>query len=148
MSFASAFALALLSHLEHRRSIRPSFLASVYILVTLIFDIARTRTHWLLRQDDAVAATLTAIVAVKLVMLVLEASEKRSILLAIYNNYSTESTGGPFNRALFCWLNPLLLKGYRSVLSIDDLFPINENLSSREVTRRIQAGWDASRLLF
>jgi ATP-binding cassette, subfamily C (CFTR/MRP), member 1 len=139
--------IAFLSHLEHNRSIRPSFLASFYILVTLVFDIARARTHWLLRQNDAVAATLTVIVALKLAMLILEATEKRSILLSIYNGFSTESTSGLFSRALFCWLNPLLLKGFRSVLSVDDLFQISEKLSSIEVTEQIQAGWNGSMVL-
>ncbi|QKX58862.1 uncharacterized protein TRUGW13939_05990 [Talaromyces rugulosus] len=144
LGLISAFVIALLSHLEHKKSIRPSFLTSLYILVTLIFDIARARTHWLLRQHDAVAATLAAIVALKLVMLILESMEKRSILIPIYKGSSTESTGGLFNRALFCWLNPLLLKGFMSVLSVDELFPISENLSSIEVTEQIQAGWNTS----
>ncbi|KAH8694908.1 ABC transporter [Talaromyces proteolyticus] len=144
LGLISAFVIALLSHLEHNKSIRPSFLTSLYILVTLVFDIARARTHWLLRQHDAVAATLAAIVALKLAILLLESVEKRSILISIYRNSSTESTSGLFNRALFCWLNPLLLKGFMSILSVDDLFPISENLSSIQVTEQIQAGWSKS----
>ena len=106
LGLTSAFVLALLSHLEHKRSTRPSFLASFYILVTLVFDIARARTHWLLRQNDDAAATLTAIVASKLFMLIFEATEKRSILLSKYEGFSTESTSGLFSRAFFYWLNP------------------------------------------
>jgi ATP-binding cassette, subfamily C (CFTR/MRP), member 1 len=136
--------IALLSHYEHKRSVRPSFLVSLYILITLLFDIARTRTHWLMRQQDSAAAILSAIVGLKLAILVIESIEKRSILLSAYQQVSTESTSGLFNRALFCWLNPLLVKGYISVLSAENLFPITENLSSIEVTENLQRGWQAS----
>lgn len=144
LGLTSALVIALLSHFEHKRSVRPSFLVSLYILITLIFDIARARTHWLMRQRDSTAAILTAIVGLKLAMLVIESIEKRKILLSAYKDVSTESTSGLFNRALFCWLNPLLLKGYISVLSTENLFPITENLSSIEVTDDLQRGWQAS----
>jgi hypothetical protein len=97
-----------------------------------------------MRQRDSIAAILTAIVGLKLAMLVIESIEKRNILSSAYKNVSTESTSGLFNRALFCWLNPLLLKGYISVLSAENLFPITENLSSIEVVENLQRGWQAS----
>lgn len=147
LGLTSALVIATLSHMEHKRSIRPSFLASLFMLVTLVFDAARARTHWLLRQNDAVAGILVAIVSLKLAILTFEATEKRSILLSVYQNSSTESTGGLFNRAFFYWLNPLLLKGFKSVLSVDDLFPINETLSSTEVTEQLKSGWDKSMVL-
>lgn len=144
LGLTSALVIGLVSHFEHKRSIRPSFLVSLYILITLLFDIARARTHWLMRQRDSIAAILTAIVGLKLAMLVIESIEKRNILSSAYKNVSTESTSGLFNRALFCWLNPLLLKGYISVLSAENLFPITENLSSIEVVENLQRGWQAS----
>lgn len=136
--------IALLSHFEHKRSVRPSFLVSLYILITLIFDIARARTHWLMREGESIAVILTAIVGLKLIMLIIESIEKRHILLSAYKEISTESTSGLFNRALFCWLNPLLLKGYVNVLSAENLFQITEDLSSIEVTESLQRGWRAS----
>jgi ATP-binding cassette, subfamily C (CFTR/MRP), member 1 len=97
-----------------------------------------------MRHRDSTPAILTAIIGLKLAMLVIESIEKRNILVPAYKDVSTESTSGLFNRALFCWLNPLLLKGYISVLSAENLFPITENISSLEVTENLQRGWQAS----
>lgn len=100
-----------------------------------------------MRQRDSTAAVLTSIIGLKLAILVIESLEKRKILVSAYKDISTESTSGLFNRALFCWLNPLLLKGYISILAAENLFPINEKLSSVDVTENLQRGWQASRAL-
>jgi ATP-binding cassette, subfamily C (CFTR/MRP), member 1 len=137
-----ALGLALLSHLEHVKSIRPSFIITFYLLASLIFDVARVRTQWLLWASDTVAAVLTSSVAVKLVMLVLEAVEKRRILLATYHDLSPEITSGIFSRGLFWWLNPLLVNGFKRILSVNDLFPINEKLASDRLSEDLQARWN------
>jgi hypothetical protein len=67
-------ALVLLSHLEHVKSIRPSFLISFYLLASLVFDIARARTQWLLPAylaREAVAGIFMAAVGVKVVVVLL-----------------------------------------------------------------------------
>lgn len=137
-----ALGLALLSHVEHVKSIRPSFIINFYLLASLIFDVARVRTQWLLRVNDTVAAVLTTSVAVKLVMLVLEAVEKRRILLATYHDLSPEITSGVFGRGLFWWLNSLLVNGFKKILSVNDLFPINEKLASDRLCEDLQARWN------
>lgn len=142
LSILATFGLLLLSHLEHAKSIRPSFAISIYLFVSLIFDIARVRTQWLLPANDPVAAVLTASVAVKLMMLILETVGKRTILLAAYRGLSPEITSGLFSRGFFWWLNSLLLTGFKNVLSIDDIFPVNKNLSSRKLSDDLQSRWD------
>ena len=141
----------LLSHLEHVKSIRPSFLISFYLLASLVFDIARARTQWLLPEypaREAVAGIFTASVGVKAVVIMLEVLGKRSILLGVWRAASRESTSGVFNRSLFWWLNGLLVSGFKSVLSVDDLFSINERLGSERLAEKLQRRWDGCKLIF
>ncbi|KAI0543772.1 P-loop containing nucleoside triphosphate hydrolase protein [Xylaria curta] len=142
LSLASGISLALLSHLEHARSIRPSFVITFYLIFTVLLDIARVRTQWLSKYTDGVAATLTASLAVKAVLLALEAAEKRRLLLGSNPEYPPESTSGPFSRGLFLWLNSLLVSGFGKVLSLADLPSISEKLESRILARDLSATWD------
>ncbi|KAH7310266.1 ABC transporter [Rhexocercosporidium sp. MPI-PUGE-AT-0058] len=142
LNLVAALGLGLLSHLEHVKAIRPSFAIAAYLFVSLIFDVARVRTQWLLPTNDPVAAVLTAAVAVKVLMLLLETLGKRRILLAAYRGLSPENTSGLFSRGFFWWLNSLLTNGFKNVLSAEDIFPINESLSSRKLTDDLQSRWE------
>ncbi|PVH72311.1 P-loop containing nucleoside triphosphate hydrolase protein [Cadophora sp. DSE1049] len=143
LNLLAALGLGLLSHLEHVKAIRPSFVIAAYLFVSLIFDIARVRTQWLLPTNDPIAAVLTAAVVTKVLMLLLETLGKRRFLLAAYRGLSPEITSGLFSRGFFWWLNSLLANGFKNVLSADDIFPINENLSSRKLSDDLQSRWDA-----
>ncbi|ORY71658.1 multidrug resistance-related protein [Pseudomassariella vexata] len=141
LSLASGLSLAVLSHLEHAKSIRPSFLINIYLIATVLLDIARVRTQWLLGEDGVVAGVLTASVAVKVGMLLLEAAEKRSLLLGLDRNFSIESTSGVFSRSSFWWLNSLLVSGFKKVLTMDDLPAIHEKLDSDRLAVQLQLAW-------
>jgi hypothetical protein len=140
VSLLSGLSLASLSHMEHVKSIRPSFLISFYLVVTVLFDISRVRTQWLGR-DHVVAATLTASLTIKFAVLSMEAMEKRS-LLGI-QKHSVESTSGFINRSLFWWLNSLLKHGFKHILSLNDLPGIHEKLDSDRLGNKLKSQWDA-----
>ncbi|RYC65696.1 hypothetical protein CHU98_g529 [Xylaria longipes] len=142
LSLASGLSLALLSHLEHAKSVRPSFVITFYLVFTVLLDVARVRTQWLLKDADGVAATLTASLTVKVVLLTLEAIEKRRLLLGSDREYPPESTSGPFSRGFFLWLNSLLVSGFGKVLSLADLPPISEKLESKTLAKDLSGKWD------
>ncbi|KAI0407428.1 P-loop containing nucleoside triphosphate hydrolase protein [Xylaria palmicola] len=142
LSLASGLSLALLSHLEHAKSIRPSFTITFYLVVTALLDIARARTQWLVTHADGVAGTLTASLAVKVTLLILEAIEKRRILLGSGREYAPESTSGPLSRGFFLWLNALLLSGFGKVLLLADLPSISEKLESKVLSKDLSKTWD------
>ncbi|KAI1272257.1 P-loop containing nucleoside triphosphate hydrolase protein [Xylaria sp. FL0933] len=142
LSLASGLSLALLSHLEHSKSIRPSFIITFYLILTVFLDIARARTQWLLKDVNGIAATITASLTVKVALLSLEAVEKRSLLVDGYRQCPPESTSGPFSRGFFLWLNSLLLSGFRKVLSLADLPSISEKLDSQTLARDLSATWE------
>lgn len=143
MNLVCSLALGLLSHFEHSRSARPSLILNLYLFASLLLDIARARTQWLLVNNPTdVAAIFTVAVVVKFVVLILEATEKRRLLLETYRNFSHESTSGILSRSVFWWLNPLLIEGSGKILAPDDLFAIDEALDSTTIGEALVYTWN------
>ncbi|KAF5567149.1 multidrug resistance-associated [Fusarium phyllophilum] len=141
LNLSAAFAILLLAHVEHVKSVRPSFILTAYLFVSLLFDAARLRTEWLMSLNIAYAATLSTSTIFKLALLVLETVEKRRILISSEKAISKESTSGPFSRGFFVWLNSLLISGWATVLTNNDLPTIYEKLSSERLAVRFGKSW-------
>ena len=88
----AAIVLFTLSRAEHINSVRPSAIINVYLIVTLPFNVAKSRTLWLDGATKPVAAVFTSAVCLKVMIPILEAVEKRSILLDRYRYSSPEAT--------------------------------------------------------
>ena len=142
ISFIAAIGVCILSWFEHLRSVRPSSLLDIYLFLSVLFDIARARTLWLMRHDPALAAVFTSTIAVRCVMLTFESYEKRSILETQYKSYPPEAICGPFNRGVFWWLSSLFLRGYSNILTLQDLFPLQKRLRSERLHSQFQQAWD------
>ena len=129
-----------LSYLEHERSVRPSPVLNTYLLASLFFDAVQARSFWL--QDVRnIAATFTAAMSLKALLLSLEAHEKTPYLRRPFCDWPPETTSGVFSQTLFWWLNPLLRKGFRSILDVRDLFVLDSELSSDFLRRRLLTRW-------
>ncbi|PMD29625.1 hypothetical protein L207DRAFT_615485 [Hyaloscypha variabilis F] len=140
LTLVGYLALPILSYVEHVKSGRPSSLISGYLLVSLLCDMTRTRTLWL-RDEGKIASDFTAGVAVKFVLLLLEAVEKRRILLPSYKSYPFEATSGIFSRCFFCWLSPLFRRGLSKTLSLDDLYRLDKHLLSGYLDHLLNNAW-------
>lgn len=144
VGFVDFFALCALTYLEHRRSVRPSTIVSVYLLFSTLFDVAQCRTLWLLDEFKAMLAPLfTAMLAVKIVMLILELQSKRGSLKVPWRHLSPESTSGIVNRAVFWWLNSLLFRGFRAILSLNDLYNTDKQLQSKVLGNKLITAWES-----
>ncbi|OCL10209.1 hypothetical protein AOQ84DRAFT_3965, partial [Glonium stellatum] len=141
VTITGSLVLSLLSYAEHQRSVRPSFLLNVYLLFTLLFDAAQSRTLWLQRYNHTIAIVFTVTVAVKLLLVLLEAKEKQSILQPEYACYPPEATSGIYNRSFFWWQNTLFRKGFSNALSIDSLFTLDKHLMSEYMQDKFQSAW-------
>ncbi|KAK0718041.1 P-loop containing nucleoside triphosphate hydrolase protein [Lasiosphaeria miniovina] len=140
--FVSGLLLLVVSHAEHARALAPSTVITVYLLFTLLFDAVMARTLWLLHMDTgAVARLFTAAVVLKLLVLAAEAWEKRSILLARYQNLSPEMTSSILSHGVYWWLNPLLRTGFGRFLTMQDMYPIHEDMVARKLLARAQKAW-------
>lgn len=142
LAFLDALGLCLLSHREHVRSVRPSAIINVYLLLTLLFDVARARTLWLDGTTRSIASVFTSGFGVKLMILVTEGMEKRSILMERYRNASPEATSGIYSRSFFWWLNKLMTTGFHRVISNEDLYPIDEDMNSKNLYANAQHVWN------
>jgi ATP-binding cassette subfamily C (CFTR/MRP) protein 1 len=146
LSFLACLSLLYLSSLEHTRSASPSDIISVFILFSITLDIPQARTLWLRhRSDTAIAATFTACLVIKTVVLLLETRSKRPWLLLSYRAYAPESLANVFNRTVLWWLGPLFLFAYRNNIRFEDLYAIDDTLLSEKVERRFMRYWSRLR---
>ncbi|KAI6782255.1 Leucinostatins biosynthesis cluster protein H [Emericellopsis cladophorae] len=138
----ASIAFAVLSTLKQRASLRPSLLITAYLSLSVLLDVARARTLWLSPSvSTSTRSVLTASLALRALILLLESTEKRSYLLPEYRSVAAETTSGPINTSLFWWLNPLFLRGYRSLLDYDHLGRLDEELDSERLGVRLRHAW-------
>ncbi|RMZ87350.1 hypothetical protein DV736_g5417, partial [Chaetothyriales sp. CBS 134916] len=145
LDFTAACVLFILSIFEHSRSVAPSTIIGLFLLVTFPFDAVRLRTFYLLWVHEAhgIANLLSIALALKFGVLVSEAIEKRAILLQPYRELPPETTSGIYNRSVFWWLNPLLLIGFGRTLQVDDLFNLDSQLASTHLSQVFSRRWAA-----
>ena len=141
LTFIGSLGLCALSSVEHIRSLRPSPIINCYLLLTLVFDIARVRTLFITDTSGAFSSCFASMMAVKVLVLLAESIEKRSILLPPYRDLSPEETSGIYSRSFFFWLNQLMTTGFHRLLSNDDLYPVDSGMSSVVLQNRIQRAW-------
>jgi ATP-binding cassette subfamily C (CFTR/MRP) protein 1 len=137
---------SVLSPLEHNRSLRPSVLLNIYLFFSLLFDIVRIRTLWLIQQN-AISALFTASCALKLIILMLESIEKKRYSESVgQTDYSPEETSSILSAGLFLWLNRLIRSGFKKTLSIEDLYPLHSNIRTATLQSKFQGNWNCCKL--
>lgn len=145
LSIASSVLFIPLSRLEHRTSRSPSALIQTFLLTTVFLDALRAWSEWLVsrtrRHHCVTAALLTAQVAVRIILLVLESRPKPGFITIPATQVSREETAGIFGRSLSLWINPLLRLGYKKDLDLEDLEPVNDVLSGKEGLARLVLAW-------
>ncbi|KAM7216440.1 canalicular multispecific organic anion transporter 1 [Rhypophila decipiens] len=148
LNFTSTLCLGILSVLEHARALRPSILIDSYLFLTILFDVAQTRTFWLASNsyDEIQFSRLfTAVVAVKAMLILLESQNKtRWVRQWDIKEHSPEETTNIFGLGAFFWLNRLFLTGFKKVLSIDDLYPLDQNMGSKLLQGKLAAHLDVT----
>jgi ATP-binding cassette subfamily C (CFTR/MRP) protein 1 len=138
--FLSALCIGALSFLEHSRSARPSILLNSYLFITTLFDIIQTRTMWLSSEtniDIISTRLLTASVAIKTVLILLESQQKSKWIQWDVKEHSPEETSGVFGLAAFAWLNRIFATGYRRIMTIDDIFPLDQCMSTEPLELKL-----------
>jgi ATP-binding cassette, subfamily C (CFTR/MRP), member 1 len=142
ISVVVSFFIIALSLYEHTHSIRPSILLELYLFFTLLFDVVRTRTLWLINNDHDATVIFTCSVALKVVVLTLEAYNKKGSYLKHADTVrSKEETSGAFSLAFFSWLIQLINTGYKKVLTLSDLYPLSEEMRSENLGEQFDQYW-------
>ncbi|EPE31810.1 P-loop containing nucleoside triphosphate hydrolase [Glarea lozoyensis ATCC 20868] len=141
LAFISSLILLVLSYYEHTRSVQPSTLISVYLLPSLVFDAARTRTIWQIGANTEIERVFSASLVVKALLLLLESFDKSQSLIITDQRYGPEETGGFINRSLFFWMNRLIYTGYGRSLSLSDIYQLPHEFKDGSVQLRWQGYW-------
>ncbi|KAF3012251.1 hypothetical protein E8E14_011229 [Neopestalotiopsis sp. 37M] len=141
-SFLACIGLIPLVFLEHRRSIKPSDLVVLYLLVSLACDSAELGTTTYRDVTLVFAVPAIAKVGIKVVLLLLESKEKEKVLRGHGKQWPPEQLAGVLSKSFFWWINPILAQGGRGILSGDSLPPIDRKLSSRALRLKALRAWD------
>lgn len=135
--------MLILSDLEHARSARPSILLNSYLFLTILFDVVQIRTLWLASatHDEAIITRLmTAALALKAAISFLESQQKtRWLHLDPKGNRSPEETTGIYGLGAYVWLNRLFFEGWRKVINMDDLYPLDSSMSAEALEERLSS---------
>lgn len=138
-----------LSLVDHNKSPRPSVLLEIYLSLTLLTDVAQARTFFL-SSDDASELTYSSVfcaaLALKSLILLLEAKKKSQWLAWNKKDHSPEETSGIFSLGVFAWLNRMFLDGYKGVLTTSDLYPLDSALSAKDLHGRFAAHLDYAKM--
>lgn len=140
LSFVDVFMFMYLSYAEHG-TLRPSDLLNAYLFFSVVFDTIRTRTLWTAGITHSIPAVFSASLAMKFIILILEATEKRRYLNSEDQHRGPEETSGLLNRSLFLWLNKLIRMGFRKILRMEDLYPIDDELATESLRIRFARAW-------
>lgn len=143
LSFTAGILMLIISFADHARSVRSSALLNTYLFFTLLFDAAQTRTLWLIDNASgsrsSFASQFTASLAIKASIFLLELYNKsRWIDSSVRVRYGHEAMSNVFNLASFFWLKDLLWDGFRRVLSLQDLYPINPSITAEHASGRLK----------
>lgn len=148
LSLVSGLGLIILSLLEHARSPRPSILISFYLALTILLDVAQTRTLWLASRNKTEATfcrLYTSALALKAISLLLESQNKTRWIRWDVKEHSPEETSGLFGLGAFIWLNRLFLSGYSKVLKVGDLYPLDPAMCATTLDKRLSRHWQKSK---
>jgi hypothetical protein len=107
---------------------------NVYILISIVFNAVQARTLWLTRPSTAIATVFTLSLGLKCCILFLDAKEKGAYLQQDEEKHSPEETSGVYNESVFFWLRSLLIQGTKKILEINDLYTLNEDLATENIS--------------
>ncbi|KAH4005276.1 hypothetical protein HBI13_005130 [Parastagonospora nodorum] len=120
-----------LSALEHSRNPRPSTLLAAFLCLSLILDVSQARTLFRSSSSHAehvYSSTFCGAVALKAAILMLECRQKTSwVHWPNDEKHSPEETSSILSLGVFFWLNKMFLAGYRTILTMDTILPLDNS---------------------
>jgi hypothetical protein len=149
LKLVSALFMITLSVVDHSKSPRPSVLLNSYLFLTLLLDAAQARTLFLSsdnKPEITYSSVFCATIALKAGILLLEAQQKSRWVGWDEKEHSPEETSGIFSLGVFFWLNKIFISGYRKVLTLDDLYPLDSSFNAKLLHDEFSGNIDYSKL--
>ena len=143
LSCVATLCIAAVLYLEHHRLLRSSAFLSVYLSITVLFDIVKARSYFIRPGLTSLGALATVVITSKLALLLLMEKSKRSLIRSALFRVSMgpEVTSGFWARSLFLWLNATLLAGFKNIISVDDLRDMGPEFDSDSLLAKFLARW-------
>jgi hypothetical protein len=149
LKLVSTLFMIVVSLVDHSKSPRPSMLLNSYLFLTLLLDASQARTFFLQSGDKpelTYSSIFCASIAFKVGILLLEAQRKSKWVNWDEKEHSPEETSGIFSLGVFFWLNDIFLDGWKKVLTIKDLYPLDSSLSAESLHAKFLENMDYSKL--
>ncbi|KGO51212.1 ABC transporter, integral membrane type 1 [Penicillium expansum] len=141
--------LGILSQYEHARTIKPSTINTGYLFLSSLLSIPESRTLYFVESNRVIPILYTVNLCLRAILLVVESIPKDSVLKRAYQNPPPETASGVLGLSLFTWINPLLLLGSRTDLTVAQLPALEDPLCATgvgpnglETLWRNGANWD------
>jgi ATP-binding cassette subfamily C (CFTR/MRP) protein 1 len=132
--------LNVLFFIDHRRVIRSTTEASLYLLVTGFTDLIALRSVWLRSLSSTLIYLLGMSIACKVLLLALESLPK-----PLYDDnkekYAPEDKSALLSRISFWYINPLLRLGNRKILTLSDLHQLNQEFHAENTEKSFSEIW-------
>lgn len=141
VSFVASLVVCQLSFFEHGRAVKPSTLLISYLLACVICQVVLLRSLYL-QFGSSITPAITAILGLKVLLLIVESISKGAYLREPYNHLPVEQTVSDLNRAFLFWVNSLILYGNSNLLTFSDLPSLDEPLRSRDIRVRMGKVWE------
>lgn len=109
--------------------------------MTMVLDIIRLYSLYIIDGLVVVAILLTIVEALKFIILTLESWSKRGALRQPYSHYPPEALAGTISLSTFWWLNHLMWLGYKDSLTLNMLPKLDPKMSAKNTSQRFGAGW-------
>ncbi|KAG6006407.1 hypothetical protein E4U21_007073 [Claviceps maximensis] len=144
LSCIATLSIAAVAYTEHRRLLSSSAFLSIYLSVTMLFDVAKARSCFLRPDLGSIGALKITTVVLKLfLLLVIETSKRPLLRSALFQpSMGPEVTSGFWTRSLFLWLNRTLLTGFQRVMSVDDLGDLGPEFDSSMLLVKFRSRWE------
>lgn len=140
-SIIATLGLSLLLIREQRRSLRPSDLATLYLLASLLCDIAYLTLPSTVAEYSHTSRLIFVRFFVYSVLLALECCTKRPESEVLRNHQDPEELHGILSRVLLTWINPILLRGYKSILVNQDMPNLSQDMKPEGTRTAILKEW-------
>ena len=114
----------------------------------VLLNVARTRTLWLTsvqKLDAIICGVFTASTATEALLLLLESLKKTSLAPGKVADSGPHETSGLLELATYSWLMTLFKKGYGTVLTLDDLFPLDSGLDAESLQTTLGENFENSK---
>lgn len=141
--------MGLLSQLEHERTIKPSTIISGYLFLSIVLSLPEARTLFSVQTNLAIPILYSVGLGLRVVTLVIESLPKTSILRPAWQNPPPEAATGVLGLSLFTWINPLLMKGNKEDLTVQNLPELEEDFTADGTgPNKLEVLWRKSKLLY